>query len=135
MITFKFNKGFTLIEIVISLGILLIGILAVLALFPVGADSAARSQDLTKATIYAQQMMENIKRVGYGTSGPTATSGTFTDPTYGATKYSYNVAVIIGTGASGIPTNCAQVNLTVSWLYRGKTYNENFVTLIPKYNP
>ena len=57
------TKGFTLIEIVISLGILLIGILAVLALFPVGFDSAGRSADLTKATIYAQNKMEESQKL------------------------------------------------------------------------
>jgi len=120
------TKGFTLIEIVISLGILLIGILAVLALFPVGFDSASRSADLTKATIFAQDKMEEIKRVGYGASGVSPTSGAFSDP-----RFNYVVTV----STAGLPANCQQVTLTVSWNYKQRTLNENFVTIIASLGP
>ncbi len=120
------TKGFTLIEIVISLGILLIGILAVLALFPVGFDSASRSADLTKATIYAQDKMEEIKRVGYGASGVAATNGAFSDP-----RFNYVVTV----STAGLPANCQQVTLGVTWNYKGKNHNENFVTIIASLGP
>ena len=119
------TKGFTLIEIVISLGILLIGILAVLALFPVGFDSASRSADLTKATIYAQDRMEEIKRLGYPVAAvPSATA--FSDP-----RFTYTVLV----STAGLPANCQQVTLGVSWNYKGKPHNENFVTIIASLGP
>ncbi|MDD5546659.1 MAG: prepilin-type N-terminal cleavage/methylation domain-containing protein [Candidatus Omnitrophica bacterium] len=126
MIKFISNaKGFTLIEIVISLGILMIGILAVLALFPVGFDSASRSADLTKATIFAQDRMEEIKRLGYPVAAvPSATA--FSDP-----RFSYMVTV----STAGLPANCQQVTLTVSWNYKQRTLNENFVTIIASLGP
>jgi uncharacterized protein (TIGR02598 family) len=118
-------KGFTLIEIVISLGILLIGILAVLALFPVGFDSASRSADLTKATIFAQNQMEEIKRIGYPVSAVSSATA-FSDP-----RFNYVVAV----STASLPANCQQVTVTVSWNYKKKTLNENFVTIISSLGP
>ena len=126
MMNIKSNsKGFTLLEIVISLGILLVGILAILALFPVGFDSASRSADLTKATIFAQDQMEDLKRIGY----PATAVGTpvaFSDP-----RFNYTVQV----STAGLPNNCQQVTLGVSWDYKGKTHNENFVTIIASLGP
>lgn len=121
----KWTKtGFTLIEIVISLAILSIGIVAVLSLFPVGFDAAARSTDLTKTTFFAQQKMEEIKRNGYQET-PTTTSGTFSDP-----RFTYTATI-----TTMSTPNLNQVTLTVSWPYKGKTCDEAFVTFIPKYKP
>lgn len=119
-------KGFTLIEIVMSLGILLIGVLAILALFPVGFDSAARSADLAKAAIFAQDQMEEIKRAGYPVT-PVGTATAFSDP-----RFSHTVQVT----TAGVPLdNCQRVTLTVSWNYKGRVHNENFVTIIPSLGP
>ena len=121
------SKGFTLIEIVISLGILLVGILAILALFPIGFDSAKRSEDLTEATMHAQRIMEEIKNTGYPVIIPTTSlsSNRFT--------YAVNTAAVtVGTAAVA---NIQQVTVTVSWEYKGRLYNEPFVTLIPKLTP
>lgn len=118
-------KGFTLIEIVISLGILLVGILAILALFPVGFDSATRSADLTKAAIFAQFKIEDIKRIGYPVTA-VGTAAPFSDP-----RFTYTVQV----STAGLPVNCQQVTLGVSWTYKGSPHNENFVTIISKLSP
>ena len=57
--------GFTLIEIVIALLVLAIGLVGLLALFPVGFDAAARAGDITTATFLAQSLIEDAKREGY----------------------------------------------------------------------
>jgi len=125
------TKGFTLIEIVISLGILVVGILAVLALFPVGFDSASRSADLTKATIYAQLKMENIKKYGYPVSAVATPTDFTTLDANAETRFKYTVQV----STAGLPPNCQQVTLRVAWTYKGKTRNEDFVTIIAKLSP
>ena len=118
-------KGFTLIEMVMSLGILLIGILAILALFPVGFDSATRSADLAKATIFAQDRMEEIKRIGYPVAAVATTA--FSDP-----RFRFTVAVAqVGAAAD----NCQLVTLTVSWDYKRTVHSENFVTIISSLGP
>lgn len=126
MMNIKYNsKGFTLLEIVISLGILLVGILAILALFPVGFDSASRSADLTKATIFAQDKMEEMKRIGYPVTA-VGTPAAFSDP-----RFNYTVQV----STAGMPNNCQQATLSVSWSYKGKVHNEDFVTAIASLGP
>lgn len=63
------NKGFTLIEITIALLILAIGLVGILALFPVGFDASGRAANITEATFLAQERIEDLKREGY--AGPT----------------------------------------------------------------
>lgn len=125
------KSGFTLIEIVISLAILAIGVLAVLALFPVGFDSASRSENLTKATIYAQTKMEDIKRLGYPVAAVTiATNFTSLDPNADR-RFLYTVT----TSDINPPGNLTLTTVRVSWTYKGHNYNEDFVTLIPSLGP
>ncbi|MBI3267035.1 MAG: type II secretion system protein [Chlamydiae bacterium] len=54
------KKGFTLFEIVIALGILAIGILGILALFPVGLDAQKRAMDYGNMANLAEWKMADI---------------------------------------------------------------------------
>jgi len=54
------KSAFTLIEIVVSLGILALGILAIFSLIPMGVDQAKKAHDQSKAIILAQSKMEEI---------------------------------------------------------------------------
>ena len=56
------QSGFSLTEVLASLTILLIGILALVSLFPQGMKSAKVAEDLTVAAFLAQQKAEDIKR-------------------------------------------------------------------------
>ncbi len=70
----KYNKSaFTLIEITIALLILAVGLVGILALFPVGFDASVRAANITKATFLAQELIEDLKREGYddGDGDPT----------------------------------------------------------------
>jgi len=134
MIKRQFFEGFTLIEIVISLAILAFGLVAVLSLFPLGFDSAARSADLTKAAIYAQYIMEDKKRIGFPVTPVTIDTAfpVISPPVFDA-KFRYRVAVVPSPPAA---TDYYQtVTLTVTWPYRGKSYNEAFNAIIPRYSP
>lgn len=54
------NKGFTLLEIVVSLGILSLGILGIFSLIPTGVDQSRKGQEQGKAVILAQSKLEDI---------------------------------------------------------------------------
>ena len=54
------SRGFTLLEVMISLSILAIGLVAVMQLFSSSLRNAKVSQDYTKAIFAARQMMEEI---------------------------------------------------------------------------
>ncbi|EKD28909.1 MAG: hypothetical protein ACD_79C00166G0004 [uncultured bacterium] len=58
----KKNKinAFTLLEIVVSLGILALGILGIFSLIPTGVDQTQKGQEQGKAIILAQTKMEEI---------------------------------------------------------------------------
>jgi len=56
------NKGFTFLEILISMVVLLIGILALARLFPVTLRANKDGQDLITATFLAQQKIEELRR-------------------------------------------------------------------------
>lgn len=55
------DRAFTLVEILVTLVILLIGILAVLRLFPPGFLTIQRTAEMTNAQALAQQQMDTLK--------------------------------------------------------------------------
>jgi len=76
----KDGEGFTLIETIIALVILSVGILAVATLSSTSIWQVRRGQDLTNATLAAQQVMEAIEGTPYdsvfvGSYGDTITMG------------------------------------------------------------
>lgn len=113
------GRGFTLIEIIISLSILAVGLVGILSLFPIGFDSARRSVDSTQAAVFAHEKLEQLRSSGFPAVG--TTNGTFTDPIYGWTQ-----TVTDGTPAGYL----RKVDLTVSWTYRNKSYQRTFTTYV-----
>src|SRR5574341_2477559 len=100
-------KGFTLIEIIISLGILAIGILGIMALFPVGLDSQKRALDYSNLVGLAEWKIGDIayrshlaggqNSLTYDTSYPTG-GGDDPEPFDFKPKYSwhYDVTTLFG---------------------------------------
>lgn len=56
----KDKKGFTLLEIVVSLGILAVGILTIFSLIPTGIDQSIQGQEQAKAALLAQSKIEEM---------------------------------------------------------------------------
>jgi len=56
----KNKQAFTLLEIVVSLGILSIGILGIFSLIPTGVDQTSKSRDQAKAILLAQSKLQEI---------------------------------------------------------------------------
>lgn len=98
------KRSFTLIEITISLLILAIGLLGLLALFPVGFDASKRAGDITSAGILAQYYIEDSKRIGY--SGVTNQRGLSSN-----SYFAYDVKVTI----PAPPKNYKVVKVTIFW--------------------
>ncbi len=107
--------GFTLIEIVVALGLLGIGLTVIFELFAGGMRSARASEDYTKATWYGQGKMEEILMTGELTEG--VTEGTFDD------QFSWKSEVKKATPALGqdqnaearVPIDLYQIMVTVTW--------------------
>jgi len=55
------NKGVTLVEVVASLGIIAVGLVGLLALFPVGIEASARAGDRTTAALLGEYVIEQVR--------------------------------------------------------------------------
>lgn len=106
--------GFTLFEIVFALGILAIGILGVLSLFPVGLDAQKRALDYSNAISLAEWKMADI----YYRSHLSGTNNSLTASTPPATYPS-----------SGIPVTFEQ-NRKYLWLYE---VTKPYATALPDF--
>jgi type IV pilus assembly protein PilV len=61
----KNKNGFSLIEVLVSLVILAIGLLAIGGMQVISIKESFFSNNVTKATIFAQTKMEGLKRLSY----------------------------------------------------------------------
>ncbi|MCK4326682.1 type II secretion system protein [bacterium] len=136
------SKGFTLLEIVIALAILVIGLVGVLALFPTGLRASKRAGDFTTAAILGQQRLESIKRAGYSLY---STDGWYNWDVSGETEanapaqpfpdqpdFSWNAEVTDTTFTPDL--NLKGVNVIIYWQDRGQTRSENFFTYLADYS-
>jgi prepilin-type N-terminal cleavage/methylation domain-containing protein len=55
------NRGLTLIEVVASLGIIAVGLVGLLALFPVGIEASARAGDWTAAALLGEYVVDQVR--------------------------------------------------------------------------
>jgi len=110
--------AFTLIEIITALAILAIGLLSILALFPVGFHASKRAADFTQVTLFAQEKMEEVKMKGFAAAVSESGVGWNTD-----------VAIVPGY------SNLKEITVTVTWTERGQTRQEEFKTYIADYTP
>lgn len=59
-IKMKSSKGFTLLEVVVSLGILALGVLGIFSLIPTGVEQSQNVHEQSKAILLAQSKLEEI---------------------------------------------------------------------------
>jgi len=109
------RRGFTLIEIVVALGLLGIGLTVILELFAGGLRSARVSEDYTKATWHGQAKMEEMLMTRELSEG--VTEGTFDS------QFSWKSEVKKATPSLGqdekaeasLPIDLYQIMVTVTW--------------------
>jgi type II secretory pathway pseudopilin PulG len=127
------TAGMTVVEVIIALGVIVIGLLALIATMPLGTSAIAESNLKTTATFLAQQRLEQLKNAvwtdgadtlcGAGLNGTAACPG-WPDEAYntiiiatGGTDVSYplfrrqvriaDCSVVV---CSGIPVNTTNIN-------------------------
>lgn len=61
MLSLSKKSGFSLIEIVLALGIIAFALVGIMGLFPVAMKSAQESQRETRATLIAQQIFSDLR--------------------------------------------------------------------------
>lgn len=118
------KRGFTLVEVVITLAIITAGMTALLMAFSsaIGISGAVEEQDT--AVGIADATMEALKGTAYASlQGFTKGSGELFS---GLTGYTVTVTTTK-------PENPAQVNVTVSWPAKGGMANVTLTTLAADY--
>lgn len=102
-----FDKAFSLIEIVLALGVIAFALVGIMGLFPVAMKSAQESQRETRATLIAQQIFADL-RVLSGTNrmlvrGPNIVTGINATNATNATNFnlSQNTTAFLAYGADG----------------------------------
>ena len=83
------NRGFSLLELVISMAILAIALLGLIQLFPVGLRASKHAGDHTIMTFLGQQKMSDIEQEKPETS---KTSNTFFSSPYESFSWRYAVS-------------------------------------------
>lgn len=104
----KQQRGFTLIEVLVGLVILAIGLLAIAGMQITSIKGGLFSNDLTQATIYAQDKLEYLKNLSYGDSN--LNSGQHNDGTISGTIFSRQYNVVEDSG-----NLMKTITVTVQW--------------------
>lgn len=114
-------KGFTLLEVLITVIILTVGIVAILWAFSAGMYATTDIENVDLALNIAQAKMEEIKNTPFANlqdSGPGA------DPNFA----NFNVTVNVAEGQ-----NPMQADVTVAWQVKGGQTSISLTTLITNY--
>lgn len=108
------EKGFSLIELLISMGLFLIGSLAVAALFYSTSNSIRSSNEMTEAIFIAEDHLNQTLALRYRNLG----TGTCTDcmAVKSVTDGKYNVSVGINPLPAALTAgSTATITVTVTW--------------------
>lgn len=100
------DRGFTLVEVLVAMSILVIGLVAVLAMLSSGSSGVYGGGGYSKAAAYARQQVEQLKNLSFN---PGPASGTDT-PEAGVTRS----WTITPEGATGAPNRLARITVTVT---------------------
>ncbi len=123
------RKGFTLLEILISIMILAVGIVAVLPLFAVGTQSHKRAIDQTHASLIAPRIAARIQENLLWNNPSDIRDGLFVE--YG-TSYRYDATFTpLGMGTDDpLAAAAFLLQVTVKWAVSGEDHLENFETIV-----
>jgi type IV pilus assembly protein PilV len=106
----KNQKGFTLVEVMISMVILAVGVLGLAPLMVLSIYSNTYSQDLTRATAVAQDRIEQLKNQGNFAVMPFTETTPDIDGTYDRTVRVDNSAT-----DAAVPAGVYRIKVTISW--------------------
>ena len=124
------KKGFSLLELIIAIGVLAVGLVAVLQIFPVGLRASRRAGMMTKAAFLAQNKLEEAKMAGFD-------SITALPPTIllAGEDGDFEWEIIIDKlELDGLNDNdnIRKVTVTVSWMDRSKKRSKDFITYVTR---
>ncbi|MFC1623707.1 prepilin-type N-terminal cleavage/methylation domain-containing protein [Candidatus Omnitrophota bacterium] len=128
--TSELKRGFSLLELIIAIGVLAIGLVGVLQIFPVGLRASYRSGMMTKAALLAKNKIEEVKMAGFlviiEELPKIPLSGTEGD-------FDWEIFIdevdLDGLGSSD---DIRKLTVTVSWAERNKIRSKDFMTYVTR---
>jgi len=110
------KRGFTLIEVVVAMGIMLVGLLGLLATANLAMDFNTRDYMRDEAVRVGERFMNSAKNAAYSSITAGTTNDTYTSTIRGISK-TYNVTRTVNQ-----LTNTKHVSIVVNWTYKGQNY-------------
>lgn len=110
------KSGFTLIEVVVAMGIMLVGLLGLLATANLAIDFNTRDYMRDEAVRVGERFMNLTRNSDYDSIAAGTTNQTFTSTIRGVSK-NYNITRTVEQ-----LTNTKHVSIVVNWTYKGQTY-------------
>lgn len=115
------KKGFTLLEILLTLVLFAAGVVGIMGLFGYTLDSSLDAEYTETAVVLAQARMEEVRNIAY-VSIANETKALVS----GFTLFQRQV------GVTEPLTDLKQVTVTVYWQFKGQEVNEQLVTYVSK---
>ena len=103
---YKSNKGFSLVEVLFSMGLLTIVSLSVAQMFAIGTRANYASRGLTSSTALAEQKLEQLRALTWGF----ATDGTGLPVSDATTNLAVSPSTATGSGLNPSPTDALDRN-------------------------
>lgn len=124
------NRGFTLIEILITVFLLVTALLGVISTTVIVIKSNTLSKTMTTATTLAKDKMEQLKNTGYaalaGGTDYAKMDSTVQTTSTADSIYTRTWIVTIGSPAAGMKT----IAVTVQWNWQGALRNVSLTTIV-----
>jgi prepilin-type N-terminal cleavage/methylation domain-containing protein len=120
----RFQKGFSLVEVMVSMVILLIGLIAITGQWPAGTKMVMVSGQASFASVIAERFLEDLEGLDFPTAAGMGSGSRGIPGEYGP-DYQLNYTV-----APGPIPNTAVANVVVSWTYLSQPHAVRMGTII-----
>jgi len=129
----KKEEGFTLIEVLITVGIMVGSLIALLSCFIYGFEIISTMKQKTIATRSIQKELEEVRDLTY--EEVLALSSSFTHEGFKDLNNLVGCSEASGTRTvedTGIGDDIRRLTITVQWTYRGRTMQKDVATFITR---
>ena len=127
------HKGFTLVEIMIAIFILVIALLGLISVTVMVIKGNSFSKTMTTATTLAKDKMEQLKNTSYGSLAG-STDYAKLDSTVQATQTAESIYTrrwIVSSDPPGSPAaGMKKIEVTVTWNWQGTDHNAILTTIV-----
>jgi prepilin-type N-terminal cleavage/methylation domain-containing protein len=121
------SSGFTLVEIMVAIGILTIALLGLVSVTVMVIKGNSFSKTMTTATTLAKDKMEEMKNLGYsGTSSSDITTTEGYNSITNYPTYKRDTEIDVASPAAGMKT----IEVKVEWSWQGTDRNVTLRTIV-----